>query len=105
MSMIPNLQLSIKGLLNACVVFLLLLSAVHASEDSLSSVTIPRFNESITIDGYLTEPVWKDAAIIKDFYTYRPVDGQPATEQTAVLLGYDESSLYVAFICFDPFQT
>lgn len=101
--MIPNLQLSIKGLLNACVVFLLLLSAVYASEDSLSSVTIPRFNESITIDGYLTEPVWKDAAIIKDFYTYRPVDGQPATEQTAVLLGYDESSLYVAFICFDPF--
>jgi len=101
--MIPNLQLSIKGLLSASVVFLLLSSAVHASEDSLTSVTIPRFSSSITIDGNLTEPAWRNAAIIKKFYTYRPVDGQPAAEQTAVLLGYDESSLYVAFVCFDPF--
>ncbi len=101
--MIPNLKLSTKGLLNACLVSLLFLSAVHASADSLTSITIPRFSEPITIDGFLTEPAWRNAAIIKNFYTYRPVDGQPAAEQTAVLLGYDESSFYVAFVCFDPF--
>ncbi len=96
--MIPNLKLSTKGLLNACLVSLLFLSAVHASADSLTSITIPRFSEPITIDGFLTEPAWRNAAIIKNFYTYRPVDGQPAAEQTAVLLGYDESSFSVTFV-------
>ena len=100
--MILNLRLSIKGVLNALPVLLLFFSSLHAQEDTTRNITITRFKEPIKIDGYLTETAWKSAAIIKNFYTYRPVDGQRATEQTAVLLGFDESSLYIAFICFDP---
>ena len=102
MSMIRNVQSGINGLLNACFLLLFFISSSQAGNDSLTSVTIPRFSTSINIDGFLNEPIWKEAAIIKNFYTYRPVDGQPAMEQTAALLGYNQFSLFIAFICFDP---
>ena len=99
--MIRSFRLSGKGLLNLLVFSIFFTSTLFAGEDSLFTVHIPRFNESVKIDGYLDDPVWKEAAAIKGFYTFRPVDGQPADEQTAVLLGYGPSALYIAFICFD----
>jgi hypothetical protein len=97
-----NLLLSMKEVSNALLVILLLLTSLYAQPDSSRSIYISRFSEPITIDGYLSEPAWKNAVVIKNFYTYRPVDGQSADEETAVLLGYDQTSLYIAFICFDP---
>ena len=94
------LQLSIIRRLNFLLFSVSLFSTLHAGENSSVAVHIPKTLQSITIDGYLNDAAWKEAAIIKDFYTYRPVDGQPATEETAVFLAYNESSLYVAFICF-----
>lgn len=64
-------------------------------------LAIPKISGNIKIDGYLNEPAWKAALKVDDFYTYYPVDGKPADEKTAVLFGYDESSLYIAVICFD----
>ncbi len=96
------LRLSILKLLNFLLFSVSLFSTLHAGEYSSVAVHIPQIFQSITIDGYLNDAAWKEAAIIKDFYTYRPVDGQPAAEKTAVFLAYDESSLFVAFICFDP---
>ena len=99
--MIRSFWLSGKGLLNLVVFSIFFTSTLFAGEDSLFTVHIPRFDGSVKIDGYLDDPVWKEAASIKNFYTYRPLDGQPAEEQTAVLLGYGPTALYVAFICFD----
>ena len=102
MPMIQTFLLSRLGLLNFFIlVFLLSLSRI-AGADSLSTVNIPRISQSISIDGRLNDPGWKEAVIIKDFYTHRPIDGLPAKEKTAVLLGYTPASLYVAFVCYDP---
>jgi hypothetical protein len=99
--MIKTFRLSGKGLLNLILFSILFVSNLDAGEDSLFTVNIPRFDGSIKIDGILDDPYWKEAASVKNFFTYRPVDGQPAEEQTAVLLGYGSSALYVAFVCFD----
>jgi len=99
--MTNSLRLNSKGLFNLIVFSIIFVSNLIAGEDSLFTVTIPRFEGSVIIDGILDDALWKEAASIKNFYTYRPVDGQPADEQTAVLLGYGPSSLYIAFICFD----
>ena len=92
--MTNSLRLSSKGLLNLCILFVLLASNLVAGEDSLFTVTIPRVEGSVKIDGFLNDDLWKNAVTIKNFYSYLPVDGLPAEEQTAVLLGYGSSSLY-----------
>jgi hypothetical protein len=66
-----------------------------------SRYVIPRFTQPVSIDGYLKEEVWKSALQIDDFYTYYPLDGQPAGQRTVAMFGYDDHALYAAFICFD----
>jgi hypothetical protein len=104
--MTNSFRLSAKGLLNLIIFSVLFASNLVAGDDSLFTVTIPRVSGSIKVDGFLNDAVWKEATTIKNFYSYRPIDGQPAGEQTAVLLGYGSSSLYIAFVCFDskPFN-
>ena len=99
--MMSPFRLNSKGLFNLIFCLTIITSNLFAKEDSLFTVTIPRIDESVKIDGFLDDPFWKKAASIKNFYTFHPVDGQPAEEQTAALLGYNQSSLYIAFICFD----
>jgi hypothetical protein len=99
--MINSCRLNSKGLFNLILFFIVFVSNLFAGEDSLFTVHIPRLEGSVKIDGILDDALWKQAAAIRNFYTYRPVDGQPAEEQTAVLLGYGSSALYVAFVCFD----
>jgi len=72
------------------------------ADDTAFNLYISKFTDPIHIDGVLDELSWKNAAQIKNFYGFQPVDGEPATEQTAVLLGHSESSFYAAFVCFDP---
>ena len=49
------------------------------------------------IDGQLDDAAWQDAARITEFVQREPVDGAPATEDTAVFLAYDSTNLYLAF--------
>ena len=104
--MINSFRSSSEGLLTYFVLFFLCVVHLKAGNDSLFTVDIPRVSGSVKIDGYLDDDVWKEATAIKEFYTYHPVDGQLAEEKTAVLLGYNSSAIYVAFICFDssPFN-
>jgi hypothetical protein len=79
-----------------------MLRCIAAAEGNTSlSVAIPVFPGSMQIDGYLQEEDWKNALKIQDFFSYIPVDGKAASEKTAVMLIYNQSSLYLAFICFD----
>jgi hypothetical protein len=49
----------------------------------------------MTIDGVLSESVWKTAG--SGGFTQRdPLDGQPATEPTTVWVAFDKKYLYVA---------
>ncbi len=82
---------------------LLLMGMLEAAPNSYSR-DLARIDQPITVDGRLTEAVWKNATRIDDFYTFMPEAGQPAQERTAALLAYDEYNLYIAFIAFydDP---
>jgi len=63
--------------------------------------TAPRIDEPIVIDGRLDEPAWARAARLSGFSEYRPVDSQPASDRTEVLVFYAPSALYFGIIVHD----
>jgi hypothetical protein len=63
--------------------------------------SIPRIDAAVTIDGRLDEPAWSQATRLTGFSEFRPVDGQPASEQTEVRVFYSPSALYVGIIADD----
>jgi hypothetical protein len=60
-------------------------------------VRIARFTEAPTIDGRIDEAVWRQAAVLKDFYQIQPGDNLAPSKPAEVLLGYDAKFLYIAF--------
>jgi Domain of unknown function (DUF5916)/Carbohydrate family 9 binding domain-like len=65
------------------------------------TVTIPRLEATVTIDGRLDEPVWREAARLTDFHQYQPVDSRPAEEQTEVRIWYAPNAIYFGIIAHD----
>ena len=63
--------------------------------------SIPRIDATVAVDGQLTEPAWQQATRLTGFSEYRPVDGQPSSEQTEVLVWYSPSALYFGIIAHD----
>lgn len=66
------------------------------------SAQAPRLAATVTIDGDLSEPVWQQATVLKDFTSYSPVDGRPAQDNTEVRLWYAEDALYVGIRAWAP---
>jgi hypothetical protein len=62
---------------------------------------LPLFGKPPIIDGKLDDDVWKNAAVLKDFYQVQPGDNIAPSKLTEVMLGYDARFLYVAFHCYD----
>src|SRR4030095_11890045 len=71
--------------------------AVVLPPEKANPVTIPRFEKPPAIDGKLDEEVWKEAALLKDFYQIQPGDNVAPSKPTEVLIGYDPKFLYIAF--------
>jgi hypothetical protein len=65
------------------------------------TVTIPRIDTVITVDGKLDEPVWAKAARLEGFHQYRPVDGRPAEEETILLVWYSPTAIHIGVIAHD----
>lgn len=63
--------------------------------------TIPRIDQTVSVDGELNEPAWQQATRLTGFSEYRPVDGQKASEQTEVLVWYSPSALHFGIIARD----
>src|SRR5438552_2108960 len=62
-------------------------------------VVVPKLHGSVKVDGELSESVWKKAAVLKPFYQN---DGSGRErEHTEVRLWYDDTALYLAWICQD----
>ena len=57
--------------------------------------------ETIEIDGHLTEEAWVEAQVIDDFIQQSPDEGEPTTERTEVRMVYDAENLYIGFECSD----
>jgi hypothetical protein len=55
----------------------------------------------IAIDGSLSEPAWREAAILTGFSQFSPIDGLPAADSTQVLLLHTHTALYVGIRAFE----
>jgi hypothetical protein len=89
---------------------LLLAGALLVTPDTLAfsgrtrqlDVTPPRFEEvDIRIDGRVEESVWEEAAVLRDFTQYEPVEGIPSTEETEVRVLYTAEAIYFGVLAFD----
>lgn len=61
-------------------------------------VTVPKLRGAITLDGELTEDVWRSAALL----TFQKNDGSgPGSEPTELRLWYDNRALYLGWTCTD----
>ena len=57
---------------------------------------VPRFDDSVAIDGVIDEAVWSRAAVLTGFSAYLPIDNRPAQDSTDVYLWYSSTHVYVA---------
>ena len=59
-------------------------------------------DKSIVIDGQLDEEAWNDAQAYEDyFYQREPLDREPSSEKTRVMVLQDEKMLYFGIQCYD----
>jgi hypothetical protein len=73
----------------------LLAWTLHAGGAEPTTVPIPRVDGvQVRVDGVLDEPVWQQAAVLRDFWQYLPVDGRPAADSTVVLVWYAPGAIH-----------
>ncbi len=65
-------------------------------------INISKTSEHINVDGVMDEPVWMTTDVADKFQRVLPTDTGYASAQTEVRVIYNESTLYMAIICFDP---
>jgi hypothetical protein len=64
-------------------------------------LTALRVDNSVSIDGALDEPVWRDADVARDFVQQRPTPEARASERTEVRVLYSDEAIYVGATLFD----
>ena len=89
------------------LICLLLLFCISLQAQELSSaeemkINIQRTDETITVDGQLTEAVWQDQAREQSFWQYFPADSLSANGKTELWMTYDDQFLYVGIRCETP---
>ncbi len=85
----------------AALVLLGFASAARA-QSAEPAIAIHRAAGPITVDGDLSDPGWKGAARVEEFWETRPGDNVAPKVRTVGYLTYDDRALYVAFECDDP---
>ena len=60
-----------------------------------------RVEEPPTIDGDLSDPVWRLASVVSGFLQRDPQEGDPATERTEVRILYSDQSIFFGVVCYD----
>lgn len=71
----------------------------EVDEQGLRTMTAVRAAGAVSVDGKLDDAAWRPAAFQGGFRTKK--DRCAAMNQTAVSVTYDETALYVAFVCAD----
>ncbi len=65
------------------------------------TVGVPRLDTAVTVDGTLSAPVWRQAALLTGFSEYKPVDGVPAEDSTQVLVWYSKDAVYFGIRAYE----
>jgi len=68
----------------------------------LKEASALKINESIKIDGALSEAAWQKALDLTDFIQFEPGRGKPATLKTIAKILYDDKYIFFGFLCYDP---
>jgi hypothetical protein len=66
------------------------------------SINALPLKEQITIDGFLTEPIWKRTEPVDSFVQQRPETGAAAQGKSEVWIAFDQSHIYIAANLHDP---
>ena len=93
-----------KKLLKVFLIFSVLIlfnETNNAQTSSPDKIRAYKINQTIKLDGNLTEPVWQKANHISNFTQRELNEGKPATERTEVAVLYDDNNLYIGVWCFD----
>ena len=72
-----------------------------AANGSIKSLTARRITVPIRLDGVLDEDAWQEMVSTDHFIQSEPYEGEPATEQTGVMVLYDSDNLYIGVYCHD----
>jgi hypothetical protein len=68
-----------------------------------TEVAIPRLDGEVEVDGVLDEAVWNQAAVLRGFFQYSPLDGVPAGDSTRVLVWYAPDAIHFGIRAYaDP---
>ena len=78
---------------------------VYNGRDGKTTVRIPRFETSITIDGMLDDAPWAEAAQLTGFSQFNPSDGRASLDSTVALVWYGPEALYFAVRAYAPAGT
>lgn len=91
-----------------CLVLFLVLASlplaaqqVYSGRQHALAVSPPRVDTTIRVDGVLDEAVWRRASVLTGFSQYRPVDGRPAEDSTAILVWYSPEAMYFGIRAFE----
>jgi hypothetical protein len=84
-------------------VFFVIIAVIFTAEGT--EIVIPKITEKISIDDFAGMKPRADLAdklaVVENFIQSTPKDGAPSTQKTVVYLAYNDSNLYVIFLCFD----
>jgi hypothetical protein len=107
-SLLPRLALAFAprifaiGLISVCAFLPARAAQASSPADSVpppQRVVVPKLQGPITVDGDLTEPVWRSAAVLSPFFKN---DGSGrGREETTVRVWYDDTALYLGWTCKD----
>ncbi|MCI0417522.1 carbohydrate binding family 9 domain-containing protein [bacterium] len=83
----------------------LLFCAADFAFCATAQIVIPRISHRIGLDDFEEmrprASLLGKMAVIEDFVQSTPSDGAPASQKTIVYVAYDDTNLYVIFVCFD----
>src|SRR3989442_9513396 len=79
-------------------------SKPSAIESKPEVLRIPKVSKAPTFYDFLVSRPREAEVVVTNFRQYEPGDGTPASQPTKAYLSYDESNLYVVFVCKDDRQ-
>ncbi|MGH9368743.1 MAG: DUF5916 domain-containing protein, partial [Thermoanaerobaculia bacterium] len=77
-------------------------AALGQQPEPAPPIAVPRTSSPITIDGSLSDPAWKEAAVVDAFWETTPGDNVPPKVRTVAYLAYDDRFFYIGVRCEDP---
>jgi len=92
----------VRTVVRAVSVCFLFMAVLPVRSSIAQTITAHRTDTPVTIDGVLNDPVWETADVIEGLTQFEPVYDAPSGFKTTVRILYDNSHLYIAFLCIDP---